>query len=127
MTIYTASKVKHAHLWQSLRAAGVPINSTWIDESRDKESPSLPELWARCVMEAATASAVLLYVEPGDLLKGALVEVGAALACGVPVYIVGEPDGSWVNHPYCHRCESVDDAVIAIRHRFEGISEALTQ
>lgn len=114
MTIYTASKVKHAHLWRSLRASGVPVNSTWIDEAGEGQSASLSDLWVRCVREASTASAVLVYIEPGDWLKGALVEVGAALACGVPVLVVGDPDGSWINHPLCHRCASVDAALAEI-------------
>lgn len=113
--IYVASKVKHAEMWKTLRASGVPINSTWIHEARDKESPSLPDLWVRCVGEARSAHAVLLYVEPGEVLKGALVEVGAALAYNVPVFIVGEPDGSWVQHPCCYRCDSIENALEQIR------------
>ena len=118
--IYFASKVKHALKWRELRAAGVPVNSTWIDEARDKESPSQPDLWTRCVNEAASAKAVILYVEPGEVLKGALVEVGAALSQRVRVYVVGEPDGSWVNHPLVRRCSSVEEAVSLVRFATGG-------
>lgn len=114
--IYTASKVKHAAIWRGYRDSGFPINSTWIDEARDKESPSLPDLWIRCVVEAAGAGAVVLYVEPGDHLKGALVEVGAALACGVPVLVVGEVDQSWVHHPLVCRYADLD---LAMQHARE--------
>lgn len=112
--IYVASKVKHAPMWRKMRDRGgpdpFPICSTWIDEARDKQSPSPADLWRRCVSEAANADAVIPYVEPGEVLKGALVEVGAALARGVPVFVVGEPDGSWASHPLVRRCASLDEA-----------------
>ena len=31
LTVYCASKAKHAPWWRALRAANVPITSTWID------------------------------------------------------------------------------------------------
>ncbi len=112
MKVYTASKTRHAPLWQALRASGVEVNATWIDEAGAGESPCLVDLWIRCIREATEADALLLYVEPGDVLKGAFVEVGAALACGVPVYVVGSPEGSWVNHPLVVRCDSVAEALL---------------
>lgn len=118
--IYFASKVKWAHKWRALREAGIPINSTWIDEVRNKQSLSLPDLWTRCVNEAKSAKAVILFVETGEILKGALVEVGAALGNGVRVLVVGEVDGSWVNHPLCTKCGSVNDALELVRFIFCG-------
>jgi len=47
-------------------------------------------LSARCLAEIADATAVLLYCEPGEVLKGALLEVGAALMNGTPVLCVGD-------------------------------------
>ncbi len=87
--IYVASKTKHAERWRSLRAAGMPILSTWIDEAGAGESGDLSDLWRRCILEASTASALVLYREPDDVLKGGWVELGAALAAGVPVLAVG--------------------------------------
>lgn len=113
--IYTASKTTHAWRWRALRDTGVPINSTWIDEAGVGETVDFRDLWARCVGEAAGADALVLYVEPGETLKGALVEVGAALASGVPVYVVGNPDGSWVIHPLVRRCGSIEEAVDAAK------------
>jgi len=110
--IYVASKTKHARRWVALRDTGVPIVSTWIDEAGPGESVSLQDLWVRCITEASTADAVLLYTEPGDGLKGALVEVGAALAFGVPVYVVGDgTEGSWVCHPCVVRVATIEEAV----------------
>lgn len=88
--IYIASKTKHADRWRRLRDdAGLPIISTWIDEAGAGESGDLSDLWRRCILEASTASALVLYREPDDVLKGGWVELGAALACGVPVFAVG--------------------------------------
>lgn len=90
--VYIASKVRHASKWLALRAAGVPIVSTWIDEAGDYATLDWPDLWRRCITEASNAAACIVYVEPGDVLKGALLEMGAAMASGVPVFWVGPID-----------------------------------
>jgi hypothetical protein len=87
--IYTASKTKHAHLWRYLRAAGAPIISTWIDEAGEGESADLHDLWERCISESRDCKTLIVYKEPEDVLKGAWVEIGAALAAGKPVHAVG--------------------------------------
>ena len=92
MRIYIASKTRHAAKWRALRSDGYDIISTWIDEAGPGESQDLPDLAKRCVSEAKSADVLVLYCEPGDVLKGALIEVGAALACGVPVREVGRCD-----------------------------------
>jgi hypothetical protein len=87
--IYTASKTKHAHLWRDLRGAGAPIISTWIDEAGEGESADLDDLWKRCIAESCSCEALIVFRRPDDVLKGAWVEIGAALAVGTPVYAVG--------------------------------------
>lgn len=87
--IYIASKTRHAHLWRDLRAAGAPIISTWIDEAGEGESADLHDLWDRCISESKGCKTLIVYREPEDVLKGAWVEIGAALASGKPVYAVG--------------------------------------
>lgn len=89
MTIYTASKTKHAAIWRALRASGYAVVSTWIDEAGEGETADMSELAQRSIREAASADVTLLYCEPGDLLKGALIEAGAALAAGKEVRCVG--------------------------------------
>jgi len=89
MRIYISSKVKHAARWQALRDAGAAIISTWIDEAGPGASSDYHNLAHRCIEEARTADALILYCEPGEILKGALIEVGAALAWGRPVLCVG--------------------------------------
>ena len=89
----------------------MPIISTWIDEAVYKQSPSLSDLWIRCIREASMASALVLYIETGEVLKGALVEVGVALASGKRVYIVGDIVASWTHHPLVTQCNSVAEAI----------------
>lgn len=87
--IYIASKTRHATLWRDLRAAGAPIISTWIDEAGEGESADMHDLWDRCISESKACTALIVYREPQDVLKGAWVEIGAALAVGRPVFAVG--------------------------------------
>lgn len=87
--IYIASKTRHAALWRDLRDAGAPIISTWIDEAGEGESADLHDLWQRCIAESCSCKTLIVYRQPEDVLKGAWVEIGAALASGNPVYAVG--------------------------------------
>ena len=92
--IYIASKATaHAPKWISLRN-DLPIISTWIDEAAPGMTLDWPDLWGRCLAEAASAEVLIVYMEPGEVLKGAWVEVGAALQAGVPVIGVGVGDFS---------------------------------
>lgn len=87
--IYTASKTKHADKWKRLRAAGIPINSTWIDEAGEGETFDFADLWKRCLQEASECEVLVLYRERDEVLKGAYVEVGCALSHGNKVVAVG--------------------------------------
>ena len=91
--IYVASKTKYAAMWRELRYQGMPIISTWIDEAGKGETQSWADLWQRCVSESARATGFIIYGREGEVMKGALVEVGTALGAGVPVAIVGKCDG----------------------------------
>lgn len=108
--IYVASKTKHAHIWKSFRKKGFPIISTWIDEAGPGETNDLSDLWIRCIQEASKCDILIAYIEDGDELKGALVEIGAALGNRVPVFAVGKFPGSFINHPLVSCFDSLDDA-----------------
>lgn len=116
-SIYIASKAKHGERWKALRAEGMPIISTWIDECGDGETSDWSDLWVRSIIEASSASALIVYNEPGERMKGALSEIGAALAGGVPVYWVGpdsDPEGkeyTVIRHPNVSQCESLEQAI----------------
>ena len=89
-----ASKaMAHAPKWLAARN-GLPIVSTWIEEAEEGMTLDWPDLWDRCLSEAANADVLIVYMEPGEVLKGAWVEVGAALAMGVTVIGVGIEDFS---------------------------------
>lgn len=123
--IYVASRAsipERAAMWRQYRANGFPIISTWIDEDGPGQSVSLRDLWERVVREVASAERLVLYAESDDSpLKGAFIEVGIALGCGVPVFVVApnviidssfRPLGSWVAHPNVTMCGSLDDAFV---------------
>lgn len=119
MGIYIASKAKHGQRWLDLRALGVEIDSTWIDEFRPGATSDWPDLWTRCVDEAGSADALVCYHEEGDVLKGALVEIGVALKAGIPVHIAAVgPEGSFgqtfVNHPLVTMHSSLEAALAAV-------------
>lgn len=110
--IYVASRASNPErpqMWRNLRATGARIISTWIDESGSGLS-NYTELWVRIVNEIRSCDRLVFYAEPQDLpVKGALVEVGIALALNIPVCVLGKhieleratfrPIGSWVAHP----------------------------
>jgi hypothetical protein len=114
--IYVASKTKHAEMWRLLRT-NMHIESTWIDEAGEGETDDYSELAARCLREVQSSSALVLYCQPGDVLKGALIEVGAALAFGIPVYCVGTCESLsrvFSRHPLWHKSGSLHDACESI-------------
>ena len=123
--IYVASRAslpERGAMWRAYRDAGWPICSTWIDEDGPGETPDFGELWARIAREVSGADLLILYAEPDDMpLKGALVEVGMAIASLVPVCAVlprvvleartMRPVGSWLSHPFVQIMPSVDAAL----------------
>lgn len=131
MKIYIASRASipaRAAMWRSWRDAGVEIVSTWIDEDGDGQTADFGELWHRISCEIASADRLVLYVEPDDLpLKGALVEVGMALAMGLPVFVVTpgiemeprsmRPIGSWIAHPMVRHVRDIHEAFTAPAER----------
>lgn len=117
VSLYVASKSELGPMWRSMRTAwafaGINVVSTWIDESGEGQTSDFSDLWMRCIAEASQADAVLALHRPGDVWKGAFVEIGAALAAGRRVLVFGDPPGSWVAHPSVRRIDSLD--VPAIR------------
>jgi hypothetical protein len=115
--IYIASKTKHAERWRFLRdKIGEPIISTWIDEAGPGESADLHDLWQRCITEASGCRVLVVYREPEDVLKGAWVEVGAALASGVPVYAVGLDEFTIAQFRGITHFPDMKSAIAATRH-----------
>lgn len=105
-----ASLPERPAMWRRFRDQGVNITSTWIDEAGEGETACNAELWTRIEREVREADALVLYARADDFpLKGALVEVGMALALGRVVYVCApdvqldphslRPLGSWAKHP----------------------------
>lgn len=111
MTIYMASKTRHADMWKALRRSGYPIISTWIDEAGVGETECFADLWRRCIDESASAAVTIVYREPEDVLKGAFVEVGSALASGRRVIAVGCDEMSFVNHANVTKAATLAEAL----------------
>lgn len=124
--LYVASRASEPDrpaMWRQLRdERGWCIVSSWIDEAGDGQTASFQELWARIDAEIRLADGLMLYAQAEDFpLKGALVEVGMALARGKPVAVVlgrglqleprsRRPLGSWAEHPLCSLHGTLDDA-----------------
>jgi hypothetical protein len=120
--IYVASRTRHAPLWLQFKQQGWPIISTWLDEAGAGQTSDWADLWRRCIDEAKRAAVTILYAEPEDILKGALIEAGAALATGNVLIVVGRSPsiGSFVEHPMCCRAETVGSAFKRIREETDG-------
>lgn len=104
MKYYVSSKTKHADLWKDFRSKGVSIISSWIDEAGPGETKDFGELAERCLLEVSKADKLVLYAKPDEILKGTLIEVGAALALGKQVIFVGDSKLLNISRAFCaHR------------------------
>lgn len=110
--IYVASKTKHFKKWLAFRDAGYAINSTWLDEALPGQSKDLGDLWVRCCMEVNQAGVLVAYREKGEILKGAMIEIGVALSKPKPVLLVGDwEDMSFLQHPTVKRISTLNEAM----------------
>lgn len=120
---YVASRAsipERSEMWRSLRVAGWRITSSWIDEAGEGETGSFSELWLRIGREIESSAGLILYAESDDFpLKGALIEVGMALALEKLVYVclpgvsldgrTARPIGSWIFHPLVVRVQKLEE------------------
>jgi hypothetical protein len=118
--IYVASKAKHRQMWCRLRGELGPvrhftINSSWIDVDdavSELSSEEYVDLWMRCAEEVNAADVLVLYSEPGEELKGALIETGSAALAGKPVLVTGHRlNHSWLHLPNVTYREDVRSAL----------------
>lgn len=108
--IYVASKSAYGREWVAMRETGVPIISTWIDQSGLGETMDWPLLWTNCIAEASSANALVLIRRHYDILKGAWIEMGAALGNNIPVFAVGIESYSIRHHPLVTLCKTEAEA-----------------
>jgi hypothetical protein len=113
-SIYIASKVKHAAKWKALRDQGYNIISTWIDEAGEGETKDKRDLASRCIRESIESNRFIVYAEEGDILVGAYIEIGAAIAWSIPIYAVGlvlKEKSAFRHHYLWHQCDSLEEAL----------------
>jgi len=77
MKICTASKTTHAEKWRKLRNEH-SVTASWIHEIEKGHAADFSELAIRCITDIQSADCPLLYCEPGELLKGTVIEAGIA-------------------------------------------------
>jgi len=93
MRFYTAGKIWHAPRFRQLRdELGFPVNARWID--LDSLHPIVVYqkdlLWQMCLEDVTQSDFLLLYCgDESEEQRGALVEIGMALAAGKPIYAIG--------------------------------------
>ena len=86
--------------------------SSWIDEYKPGETNDFRDLWRRCMREARECDVLILYREKDEILRGALLECGAALAMGQDVFAIGCEDyGTFIHHPLVTVYGSVEEAL----------------
>lgn len=114
--VYFASKIRHGDMLRTLVADWPCTNvSRWhsMVHFEDQAAPA-DFIWCWMIDEndIRNANLLVLYSEEDDILSGALVEVGMALALGKVVIVVGRGKsfGTWINHPQILRVETLDQA-----------------
>jgi hypothetical protein len=125
ITVYPASKAKHAQWWRSLRAAGVPIVAPWIDwpgnvPGSEPGWEMWADHWAGCISSAAEAEICLFVCNQNETACGQLIEAGAALAAGKRVFVVSDYEFTFAHHPRCRVFATLEDAITAIMAGAQG-------
>ena len=112
--IYMASKVKHFQKWIDLRNEGHDIVSTWIDEAGEGQTKDKKELCSRVINEITKCNFMVVYVEDGEFLKGALIEMGLAMSFDIPIMMVGrvlKTDSVFTHYHSIYQCSSINDGL----------------
>ena len=116
--VYTASTLKQAPLWRKLHETHPHIycHARWLKHMAHG-TPDTPEqaswFWQQDEEDVRDADALVAYADQTERLRGGLVEVGMAIAFGVPVIVVGAhfDCGTWQYHPAVTRVRDLDEAV----------------
>jgi hypothetical protein len=108
-------------MWCALRAAGVPIISSWPDWPHNRNGDDEPDAdaWrehsAACIDDAVAGDVLLLYCKADENQFGALLEAGAALGAGKWVYLVAPFPWPFLrHHPRVRSFDTLADAIAAI-------------
>lgn len=127
--VYFASQTKYRDIALRFRTEYYPqidMVSSWSDIPANVSitKAKYEIYWRRFVQEVTDSDALVAVFFYGDEWKGVFVEIGVALANDIPVYIIGSPPGSWINHPLVRRVSTVSAAVEQI---VRDASKSLTE
>jgi len=114
VVVYVASHIRFAEYWRKQRDSGVQISSSWIDHPASRnDNEAISRLWEKCFEEIRRSDMILVRSEKEDRLKGVLVEIGAGLVLGKPVYLMGDDEniGDVRNHPLFYRVATPSQAI----------------
>ena len=127
LRIYTASKLRHAPKWRDIcdKNSNFIFHARWLKHTRigTPDGPEhAPAFWLQDQQDVKDSDALIVYAEKGDKLRGALVEVGMALAYGVPVILIGEHEdwATWRWHPGVHWVPDIDSAIEFVKEIVPG-------
>jgi hypothetical protein len=125
--VYIASKLAYAERFRIMRMQwkreGIDLHARWHDQAQHEESAT-PEdfhiFWLVDEEDVKRSNAVIVYAEPQDKLRGALIEAGIAIGAGILTILVGDsPDfGTWQHHPCVLRAATLEYAKLLILRRF---------
>lgn len=108
-------------MWQRLRADNphIEFTSRWIDmvdQEADAKQKDFMRFWLGDHEDVKRSDFVAVYAEPGDRLRGALVEAGIGLALGKTVIVIGahEDYGTWQHHPLAWRVATVEEMLFQV-------------
>lgn len=125
--VYVASKMRHAERFMKLRTEYPDIHFTarWpITASLGSEANRPVYQWmGESEIDIANSDCMLVYAEPGEVLKTALVQVGIAYNRRIPIFVVGEHESyaEWqFNKNIVYRSPNLKRAIEDIRIKFRG-------
>ena len=119
LKIYIASKISHGEKlfkWSTTHNMQIhTFTSNWYRPPFKgmSEDPGFAKMfWEMDIYDVKLCDILLLYAEPEDNLRGALVEVGVALSDKKAVLIVGENDGhgTWQHHRGVFKVKDLEEA-----------------
>lgn len=113
--VYISAKLEHAPKLAALKQDGFHINARWIDLAKVGRERMKPVThWQQENFDdIAMAHFVIMYLEPGDKLKGSLFEIGYAIGIGKKVWIAGDGHGVEMALPV----QDGEDVTIRLPHR----------
>jgi len=132
LRVYPASELSRANTWRRLCDTNdhIILNARWLKHIKIG-TPDTPDrarsFWLQDERDIKSADVLLVWAEDGEHLKGALVEVGMAIAYGVPVITVGKhcDYSTWQYHPGVTRAYSITHAMALLRDMHDRTERAI--